>query len=204
MEDFAPQSNPTGPTGPSDPDLVRRAQEGDLAAFDDLVVRYEKPIRVTLYNILLHHADTEDALIETFTKAYQNLASFREEAQFSTWLYRIAKNTALNQIRKRKRRPLFSLSQDEDDEFYEENSFVDETIASNVTRQIENQELQNKLNESLARLSEEHRTVVTLFDVQGMSHAEIAAIMKCTEGTVRSRLFYAHKQLQKFLRDYKQ
>ncbi|SDU02031.1 RNA polymerase sigma-70 factor, ECF subfamily [Verrucomicrobium sp. GAS474] len=198
MQDSAPSP------GPTDRDLVSRAQEGDLAAFDELVLRYEKPIRVTLYNILLHHEDTNDALIETFTKAYQNLASFREEAQFSTWLYRIAKNTALNQIRKRKRRPFFSPSQEEEEEFYEGNNFIDNNISADVTRQIENQELQNKLNESLSRLSEEHRMVVSLFDVQGMSHAEIAAIMKCTEGTVRSRLFYAHKQLQKFLKDYKQ
>ncbi len=194
------------PNDPSDRDLVRRAQEGDLAAFDELFFRYEKPIRVLLYNILLHDADTKDAHSETFAKAYQHLASFREEAQFSTWLYRIAKNTALNHLRKMKRRPLFSFSKEGEDgeEFHEENNFIDENISSNVTRQIENQELQNKLNESLARLSEEHRMVVSLFDVQGMSHAEIAEIMKCTEGTVRSRLFYAHKQLQKFLKDYKQ
>jgi len=194
------------PNEPSDRDLVRRAQEGDLAAFDELFFRYEKQIRVLLYNILLHDADTKDAHSETFAKAYQNLGSFREEAQFSTWLYRIAKNTALNQLRKLKRRPLLSFSREDEDgeEINEENNFIDGNISSNVTRQIENQELQNKLNESLARLSEEHRMVVTLFDVQGMSHAEIAEIMKCTEGTVRSRLFYAHKQLQKFLKDYKQ
>ncbi|HEY8964882.1 MAG TPA: sigma-70 family RNA polymerase sigma factor [Candidatus Methylacidiphilales bacterium] len=194
-----------GPSSePSDRELVRRAQEGDFPAFEALYLRYEKPIRVALYNILLHDADTKDAHSETFAKAYQNLPSFREEAQFSTWLYRIAKNTALNLLRKRKRKPLVSLSQDEDEEFYEENSFIDETVSSNVERQVENQELQKKLNESLARLSEEHRMVVTLFDIQGLSHAEIGAIMKCSEGTVRSRLFYAHKQLQKYLKDYKQ
>jgi len=202
MQDDAPSPG-SGPN-PPDRDLVKRAQEGDFSAFEELYVRYEKQIRVVLYNILLHDADTKDAHSETFAKAYQNLASFREEAQFSTWLYRIAKNTALNLLRKHKRRPVVSLTRDDGEEFYEENSFIDENISSNAGRQIENKELQNKLNESLARLSEEHRMVVTFFDVQGMSHAEIAAIMKCTEGTVRSRLFYAHKQLQKYLKDYKQ
>lgn len=187
----------------SDQDLVRRTQEGDPSAFDQLVLRYEARIRVMLYGILLHHEDTEDALVETFFKAYRSISGFKGEAQFSTWLYQIGKNTAYNARRKTKRRPQASLIPEDDEEFNDNNNFIDENISSNVTRQIENKELQNKLNECLALLSDDHRTVVTLFDIQDMSHAEIAEVMGCSEGTVRSRLFYAHKQLQKLLKNYK-
>ncbi len=187
----------------SDQDLVRRTREGDPAAFDQLVLRYEARMRVMLYGILLHHEDTEDALTETFFKAYRSISGFKGEAEFSTWLYRIGKNTAYNALRKTKRRPQSALVPEDDDEFNDNHYFIDENISSDVARQIENQELQKKLNECLALLSEDHRTVVTLFDIQDMSHAEIAQIMGCSEGTVRSRLFYAHKQLQKLLKNYK-
>ena len=187
----------------SDQDLVRRTQEGDPAAFDQLVLRYEARIRVMIYGILLHHEDTEDALVETFFKAYRSISGFEGKAQFSTWLYQIGKNTAYNAHRKAKRRPQIAPVPEEDEEFNNNNNFIDENISSNVARQIENKELQKKLNECLSLLSEDHRTVVTLFDIQDMSHAEIAEVMGCSEGTVRSRLFYAHKQLQKLLKNYK-
>jgi RNA polymerase sigma-70 factor (ECF subfamily) len=193
----------SGPPEVSDQELVRRTRDGDPSAFDQLVLRYEARIRVMVYGILLQHEDTEDAVVETFFKAYRSISGFKGEAEFSTWLYRIGKNTTYNALRKAKRRPQASLVPEDDEEFNDNNNFIDENISSNVSRQIENKELQNKLNECLSLLSEDHRTVVTLFDIQDMSHAEIAQIMGCSEGTVRSRLFYAHKQLQKLLKSYK-
>jgi len=190
------------PPEESDQELVRKTQEGDIDAFDQLVLRYESKMRVTIYGILLNHHDTQDALSETFFKAYRALGNFRGESEFSTWLYRIAKTTALNALRKTKRRPQTTQTPEGDEEFNDNNNFIDKNISSDVVRQMGNQELQNKLNESLAELSEDHRTVVTLFDIQDLSHAEIAKIMGCSEGTVRSRLFYAHKQLQKLLKNY--
>lgn len=187
----------------SDQELVRRTREGDPSAFDQLVLRYESRIRVMIYGILLHHEDTEDAVVETFFKAYRSISSFKGKSEFSTWLYQIGKNTAYNAFRKAKRRPQLSRVPEDDEEFNDNVHFIDENISSNVSRQIENKELQKKLNDCLALLSEDHRTVVTLFDIQEMSHAEIAQIMGCSEGTVRSRLFYAHKQLQKLLKNYK-
>jgi len=157
---------------------------------------------VTIYGVLLNHEDTEDALVETFFKAYRNLASFQGKSEFSTWLYRIAKNTALNALRKLRRRPQGVVPLEGEEAFNEGHLFIDESLSSDTRRQLENKELQNKLNECLALLSEDHRTVVTLFDIQELSHAEIAKIMGCSEGTVRSRLFYAHKQLQSQLQRY--
>jgi RNA polymerase sigma-70 factor (ECF subfamily) len=194
-------ASPT-PAEPNDQELVRRTQAGDPGAFDQLVLRYESRMRVTIYGVLLNHEDTEDALVETFFKAYRNLSSFQGKSEFSTWLYRIAKNTALNALRKLRRRPQGVVPLVGEEGFNEGKWFIDESLSSDTRRQLENKELQNKLNECLALLSEDHRTVVTLFDIQELSHAEIAKIMGCSEGTVRSRLFYAHKQLQSQLQRY--
>ncbi|MDE1170411.1 MAG: sigma-70 family RNA polymerase sigma factor [Verrucomicrobium sp.] len=188
----------------SDQELVRQTQAGDPGAFDQLVLRYEGRIKALLYGILLNHEEAEDAAIETFFKAFRSIAHFRGQAQFSTWLYRIAKNTAYNALRRLRRRPaILPPPPDGDDDLQENFHFIDKNPASDVLRQLGNQELQNKLNECLRLLSEDHRMVVTLFDIQGVAHAEIARIMGCSEGTVRSRLHYAHKQLQQLLKNYK-
>ena len=91
---------------------------------------------------------------------------------------------------------------DADLDLQNRSEFIDGRASSDAERQARLQELKKKLNESMAKLSEHHRAVVTLFDVQGLSHAEIGKIMNCKEETVRSRLFYAHKQLQKYLKNY--
>ncbi len=192
------------PSETPDQDLVSRAQEGEMAAFDMLVIRYQKQLFSVIYNIVLDHEDTKDILMETFVKAHTHIGRFRTDAKFYTWIYQIAYNESINWLRKRKRTPLRA---DLPDGTGEENpqdqaAYRDNDLSADPERQMKMKELGNKLNESLATLSEEHRTVVNLFDIQGLSHSEIAFIMKCSEGTVRSRLHYAHKQLQKLLRHY--
>ncbi len=197
-----PPPAPSSPEqDPPDAELVQRAQQGDPSAFDDLVRRYQKRLYSVIHNMTHHHADTEDILYETFQKAYQNIHGFKAQSGFHTWLYRIAINRSLNFIRSRKNKIHISLNDDESDTA-PPLEIQDETAAQDPEQQLALQELQNKLNESLQKLSEEHRAVVNLFDIQGLSHAEIAKIMDCSEGTVRSRLFYAHKQLQKSLKSY--
>lgn len=139
--------------------------------------------------------------METFTKAFQNIRSYKADAAFYTWLYRIAVNQSINFLRRNKFRQDVSMDDAESD-LQNQKAFMDSGLSSDVERQNNIAELQKKLNESLMKLSEQHRAVVTLFDVQGLSHAEIAKIMECSEGTVRSRLFYAHKQLQNYLKGY--
>jgi RNA polymerase sigma-70 factor (ECF subfamily) len=186
---------------PDELDLVRRAREGDLAAYDDLVKRYQERIYATVYHMTSNHEDANDLAQEAFIKAFHALKSFKGGSSFYTWVYRIAVNKTINFLKQRKNKSLLSL---DDIDFNAEHDPDLMALISEKTprREISLTELQEKLNEAMQKLSEHHRLVVTLHDVQGLSHEEIAKIMDCNIGTVRSRLFYARQQLQAYLSDY--
>jgi RNA polymerase sigma factor (sigma-70 family) len=181
--------------------LVARARDGDLAAYDDLVRRYQERIYATLYHMTSNHEDANDLAQEAFIKAFQALKSFKGGSSFYTWVYRIAVNKTINFLKQRKNRAQMSL---DDLDFNAEHDPDLVALISEKTprREINLAELQETLNIALQKLSEHHRLVVTLHDVQGLSHEEIAEIMDCNIGTVRSRLFYARQQLQAYLSDY--
>jgi RNA polymerase sigma factor (sigma-70 family) len=182
-------------------DLVRRAQTGDLAAYDDLVKRYQERIYATVYHMTSNHEDANDLAQDSFIKAFQALKSFKGGSSFYTWLYRIAVNKTINFLKQRKNRMHMSLN---DLDFNTENNPDLVALISDKTprRDAGLKELQEKLNAAMLKLSEPHRIVVVLHDVQGMSHEEVAEVMDCNIGTVRSRLFYARQQLQSLLTDY--
>jgi RNA polymerase sigma-70 factor (ECF subfamily) len=183
--------------------LVRRCQEGDPGAFDQLMERYMPRVYGVIFHMVGNHEDTNDLLMESFEKAYRSLATFKADSSFYTWLYRISMNRTINFLRRTRNKHRNDVSMDDQgSELHNRAEFIDTHFSADVERQSLNQELEKKLNESLMKLSEEHRAVVNLFDIQGFSHAEIGKIMGCSEGTVRSRLFYAHKQLQKLLKNY--
>jgi RNA polymerase sigma-70 factor (ECF subfamily) len=184
---------------PSDEQLVSRVKEGDVAAFDDLVLRYKERLYGVVYNMTSNHFDTNDLLMEIFDKAYRSLGSFKGRSSFYTWVYRIALNKTINYLQKRKKHQDHLSLNDIELEDAIQMELVDKSSDGDPEKQAKLKELQIKLNESMQKLSHEHRAVVVLFDVQGLSHGEISKIMKCSEGTVRSRLHYAHKQLQKGL-----
>jgi RNA polymerase sigma-70 factor (ECF subfamily) len=193
---------PDDPLHPDpDVDLVERARHGDTRAFDALILRYGDRLYGLVYNMTSHKEDTHDLLQEVFAKAYHSLPKFRGNSSFYTWIYQIAVNMTLNFLKKRKRRSGLSLN-DLDSSVHRDPALVDTGHDANPERKSNLNELQKRLNEAMQRLSDSHRTVVTLFDVQGMSHGEIARILKVSEGTVRSRLHYAHQQLQNFLQDF--
>ena len=181
--------------------MVRQAQKGDLAAYDELVRRYQQRIYATVYHMTANHEDADDLAQEAFIKAYQALKTFKGGSSFYTWVYRIAVNKTLNFLKQRKNRTAMSLN---DLDFSAENDPDLVALISEKTprRDAVLSELQQKLNEAMQQLSEPHRMVVTLHDVQGLAHEEIAEIMECNVGTVRSRLFYARQQLQGNLVDY--
>jgi RNA polymerase sigma-70 factor (ECF subfamily) len=181
--------------------LVKRAKQGDLSAYDDLVRRYQERIYATVYHMTSNHEDANDLAQDAFIKAFHALKSFKGGSSFYTWVYRIAVNKTINFLKQRKNRSLMSL---DDIDFNAEHDPDLVALVSEKTprREINLSELQEKLNEAMQKLSEPHRLVVTLHDVQGLSHDEIAEIMKCNIGTVRSRLFYARQQLQAYLSDY--
>jgi RNA polymerase sigma-70 factor (ECF subfamily) len=182
-------------------ELVRRARKGDLKAYDELVQRYQERIYATIYHMTSNHEDANDLAQEAFIKGFQALKSFKGGSSFYTWVYRIAVNKTINFLKQRKNRSQMSLN---DLDFNAEHDADLVALISDKTprREAVLTELQEKLNEAMQKLSEPHRLVVTLHDVQGLSHEEIAKIMGCNIGTVRSRLFYARQQLQGFLSDY--
>jgi RNA polymerase sigma-70 factor (ECF subfamily) len=190
------QSRPPDP----DQDLVTRAREGDTRAFDALILKYGDKLYGLVYHMTSHKEDTHDLLQEIFARAYQSLKSFRGNSTFYTWIYQIAVNLTLNFLKKRKRRSGLSLNELETSAQHDP-ALIDSTHEANPERQTNLNELQIKLNEAMQKLSEPHRMVVTMFDIQGMSHGEIAKVLKTSEGTIRSRLHYAHLQLQSALQD---
>jgi RNA polymerase sigma factor RpoE len=181
--------------------LVRRAQQGDLAAYDELVQRYQERIYATVYHMTANHEDANDLAQDAFIKAFRALKSFKGDSSFFTWVYRIAVNKTINFLKQRKKRTQMSLN---DLDFNAEHDPDLVALISDKTprRELNLTELQGRLNEAMQKLSETHRLVVTLHDVQGLSHEEISKIMDCNTGTVRSRLFYARQQLQAHLSDY--
>ena len=181
--------------------LVKRARQGDLGAYDELVRRYQERIYATIYHMTSNHEDANDLAQEAFIKAYHALKSFKGGSSFYTWVYRIAVNKTINYLKQRKNKAQMSL---DDIDFNAEHDPDLVALISEKTprREVNLSELQEKLNAAMQKLSEPHRLVVTLHDVQGLSHEEIAKIMDCNIGTVRSRLFYARQQLQAYLSDY--
>lgn len=188
-------------TEPEEADLVGKAQRGDLHAYDELVRRYQERIYATVYHMTSNHEDANDLAQETFIKAFQALKSFKGGSSFYTWLYRIAVNKTINFLKQRRHRQHMSLN-DLDINAEHDPDMVAFVSDKTPRRDAGLTELQEKLNEAMQKLSEDHRLVVTLHDVQGMPHEDIAKIMDCNIGTVRSRLFYARQQLQGFLSDY--
>lgn len=197
--DDAPARTEPAPT--EEADLVKRARRGDLRAYDELVRRYQERIYATIYHMTANHEDANDLAQEAFIKAFHALKSFKGGSSFYTWVYRIAVNKTINFLKQRKHKAAMSL---DDLDFNAEHDPDLVALISEKTprREVGLTELQEKLNVALQRLSEPHRLVVTLHDVQGLSHEEIAKIMDCNIGTVRSRLFYARQQLQAYLSDY--
>ena len=182
--------------------LVQRAKSGDLSAFDSLIIRYRQRLYSVIFNMTMNAEDAADLTQESFVKAFRSLAKFREKSSFYTWLYRIGVNLTLTHLKKRKIRQFFSFDQASEDGGISKDLEAFSSTSNTSVKKALNNELHEKLNEALSRLSDKHRTIVVLFEIDGLGHKEIASIMKCTEGTVRSRLFYAKQQLQSYLSDY--
>lgn len=185
-----------------DQELVGRTQGGDPAAFDELIIKYTPRLYGLVYNMTSNHEDTDDLLQDIFSKAYRSIRGFRGNSSFYTWIHSISVNMTINFLKKRSRRRHPSLN-DPDSNIENDPDFIEATSKNEPTKEISIHELQKKLNDAMQKLSHDHRTVVTMFDIQGIPHAEIAKILSISEGTVRSRLFYAHRQLQNSLHEFR-
>src|SRR3954468_11261919 len=181
--------------------VVRQVQTGDVAAFDQLIVKYRERVFGVVYNLTANREDASDLTQEAFIKAFQSINRFQGNCSFFTWLYKIALNTTLSHLRKNRLRSFFSLEK-LNAEGGNAQILEHLTDKKGADRDTYLKELQEKLNEALQKLSIPHRTVITLFEIDGLSHAEIAEIVGCSEGTVRSRLHYAKQFLQGELGQY--
>ena len=184
-----------------DTELVALAQKGSTNSFNKLVDKYHSRIYSLTYQMTSNREDAEDLTQEIFIKAFEALPRFKGRSSFYTWLYRIGINKTINYRKKRNRnRPLSIDALDQDityDEVYAELDSKDSPL-----RHIGLNELQVKLNEAMQKLSLKHRTVVVMHDIEGIPHDEIAKIVGVSVGTIRSRLFYARRQLQADLGEY--
>ena len=184
-----------------DTELVALAQKGNINSFNKLVDKYHSRIYSLTYQMTSNREDAEDLTQEIFIKAFEALPRFKGRSSFYTWLYRIGINKTINYRKKRNRnRPLSIDALDQDityDEVYAELDSKDSPL-----RHIGLNELQVKLNEAMQKLSLKHRTVVVMHDIEGIPHDEIAKIVGVSVGTIRSRLFYARRQLQADLGEY--
>ncbi len=181
--------------------IVQRVQAGDVAAFDLLMLKYRERVFGVVYNLTSNREDTADLTQDAFIKAFQAINRFNGQSSFFTWLYKIAVYTTLTHLRRNRLRNFFSLEKLNEEEA---GSKILEQVADKNTADKDTylHELQEKLNEAMQKLSIRHRTVITLYEIDGLSHTEIAQIMDCSEGTVRSRLHYAKQFLQGELNQY--
>jgi RNA polymerase sigma-70 factor, ECF subfamily len=178
-----------------DHELVRRARRGDREAFGGLVQRYQQRV-VGVARSLTHN--TEDAMElaqETFIRAYQNLRSFEGRSSFSTWLYRIASNLSIDWRRREGRYPV-ARGEEAENELRKIPSAQGDSF-----RAVARNELGNKVREALKELTAEHRQVILLREMEGLSYEEISEILNCPKGTVMSRLHYARTHLRDLLKD---
>lgn len=182
--------------------LVQRAQANDRAAFNEIVLRYKSRVYNFVHRMVASPLDAEDLTQETFIRAYTSIHSFQSRASLNTWLFRIATNICIDHSRKYKKmqNTTVSLSQESDNEEEAQREIPDN--AYEPQRLLINKELGTQLDSALSSLPEKLRTVVLLYDIEGLSYEEITAIVDCPLGTVKSRLFNARSALREKLSPY--
>jgi len=172
--------------------LVKRVKKGDYTAFDLLVLKYQSRVIATAFKFVKEKQLAEDIAQEAFIKSYKSIDSFREESSFYTWVYRITVNTAKNYLLSSKRRDEVVISDlSQDDSFYPEKLDID-----SPQEILKASELRDLIFETLSSLGEETRTALSLREFDGLSYEQIAEIVQCPVGTVRSRIFRGREVIE--------
>ena len=181
--------------------LIEDLRAGDMTALADIVEKYKRLVYRLAFQITKNHEDANDVMQDTFLKVYESIHSFRKESAFETWLYRIVVNQAINLVNRRERHRAAPLSGTTENQIRS-----DLKRASNLRNDphlsVERKELQRQVTQAVNSLPIKHRMVVILHEFEGLTHAKIASILNCSEGTVRSRLHYARKKLRERLKSY--
>ena len=185
----------------SDEQLVKAAKRGNMAAFEELVARHRDKIYARAFSMMRNEDEAIDLSQEAWVKSWQRLKQFQGESSFGTWMTRIVINLCLDQLRRRKRQRTESI-----EEMSEESGGVERqmpAVTVNPTERLERGELRKKIDQAMAQLSYEHRTVLVLHEFEEMEYKEIAKTMACSIGTVMSRLFYARRKMAVLLANLK-
>jgi len=170
---------------PTDLELIQQIRAGSDAGFEELMRRYKKPVLNFVYRLLGNATEADDVAQDAFVRAYQRLASYRPEEKFSTWLFTIARNAAIDRLRYRQRHPTAPLDA------------APEPFA--VSNEVANRELGAQIAAAVQALPEDQRTALVLAEYHDMSYVEIAGIMRCSEKSVESRLYRAKQTLRQRL-----
>jgi len=188
----------------SDETLVKRVQEGDREAFRQLVERYQRRLFSVAYGMLRNREDSMDVVQESFVKVYRHIDSFLGTSSFYTWAYRICVNLCIDQLRKRARRQQvdYDDAMQRSEEVDGDDNIMPSTLGVNPAKVYQRKELLEQLSAAMEALSEKHRSIIILREVQGLSYTEIAEILEISKGTVMSRLHHARQNLQKSLEEY--
>jgi RNA polymerase sigma-70 factor (ECF subfamily) len=185
-----------------DRDLVEAARRGDRDAFRTLFERYHRRAYALAYGVLRHQDDALDVVQDAFIKAHKHLDKFEGNSSFYTWLYRIVMNLAIDHLRKHRRiRPVELDEQRLEDDGVVEDDLLPKMLGSNPGRALMDKEIRARIDEALGELSDNHRSVLVMRELEGMSYEEMAQAMGCSKGTIMSRLFHARKNMQKRLVD---
>lgn len=188
-------------TTAQDAELVQASRQGDMVAFEQLVARHRDKIYARAYTMMRNEEEAVDLSQEAWVKGWQRLVQFQGESSFTTWMTRIVINLCLDQLRKRKRQRAESI-----EAMAEESGGVERqmpVVMVNPTERLERAELRVRIDDALGKLSEAHRTVLVLHEFEHMEYKNIAKTMKCSIGTVMSRLFYARRKMAALLQDLK-
>jgi len=171
-------------------ELVQQCQAGEMSAFQELVSRYHQKVYMVILGLLRNREDALEVAQETFFRAYRKINGFQGGSSFYTWLYRIAVNLSIDTQRRQKRNPL-DFRETMDGVFESQNEVARDPFAD-----VHDKELREKLNRAINELTPEHKAVIVLRTIEGLSYKDIGEILGCSEGTVMSRLHYARKKLQ--------
>ena len=193
----------TQPEKPAVPDemLVRRAQRGDMVAFEELIGRHRDKIYARAFSMMRNEDEATDLSQEAWVKGWQRLKQFQGESSFVTWMTRIVINLCLDQLRKQKRQRAESIEHLDEELGGVERQMP--TVTINPTEGLERTELRARIDRALNQLSYEHRTVLILHEFEDLEYKEIAKRMECSIGTVMSRLFYARRKMANLMAGYK-
>ena len=187
-------------TDVDDRDLVRSAQRGDPDAFRTLFERYHRRAYALAYGVVRHQDDALDVVQDAFIKAHKYLDKFEGNSSFYTWLYRIVMNLAIDHLRKHRRVKPVELDESKLEDGGDE-SLLPRILGGNPGRALMDKEIRARIDQALDQLSENHRSVLVMRELEGLTYEEMAVAMDCSKGTIMSRLFHARRNMQKRLLD---